>query len=411
MNYLILVDTKFPYRTGEAFLESEIRETANRFDKILIFPVDAVQGDEQTRQIEAENVQAYLFENKVAKYRKIKSGIYSLFSIWKGFGPIKHRFLDAMFENTAKAQANKIIHTLEGFPFEKNDNIYLYSYWLYIPARIVLEIAEYFGNKGINTTKVSRAHRFDIYEENSHRGYLPQRKKLFDGFDQIFTCSFDGADYLKKKYPENSGKIKVGLLGTYDHGYGAISQSEKFCIVSCSRVTPIKRVELIAEALAQLEKRGYAVDWTHIGDGPSMSILRKYLSDLCSTRVNLMGAIPNTEVYQYYRSHQANIFINTSSSEGLPVSIMEAISFGIPVIATDVGGTREIVVDGKSGKLLSKDFRPSELAECIEECLKMDQRDYYELRKNTRKFWEDNFKAKTNYTKFVDSLTEYDEKR
>jgi len=49
--------------------------------------------------------------------------------------------------------------------------------------------------------------------------------------------------------------------------------------------------------------------------------------------------LPHNDVLNYYASNPVDVFINTSSSEGLPVSIMEAMSFGIPVIATNVGGT------------------------------------------------------------------------
>ncbi|MFR4320263.1 MAG: glycosyltransferase [Blautia massiliensis (ex Durand et al. 2017)] len=45
--------------------------------------------------------------------------------------------------------------------------------------------------------------------------------------------------------------------------------------------------------------------------------------------------------------------MNVSSSEGIPVSIMEATSFGIPGIATDAGGTKEIIRDKENGVLLS----------------------------------------------------------
>ena len=59
------------------------------------------------------------------------------------------------------------------------------------------------------------------------------------------------------------------------------------------------------------------------------------------------------------------MFINVSSTEGIPVSIMEAMSFGIPVIATAVGGTPEIV-NNENGYLLSKDPSAKELAEVIQ---------------------------------------------
>ncbi|MDD0858820.1 glycosyltransferase [Arthrobacter alpinus] len=59
--------------------------------------------------------------------------------------------------------------------------------------------------------------------------------------------------------------------------------------------------------------------------------------------IELKGAVANDEVLNFYRNHEISVFINVSTSEGVPVSIMEAISFDIPVVATSVGGTPEIV--------------------------------------------------------------------
>ncbi|NJK95527.1 MAG: glycosyltransferase [Bacteroidales bacterium] len=52
------------------------------------------------------------------------------------------------------------------------------------------------------------------------------------------------------------------------------------------------------------------------------------------------------------------MFLNTSLSEGVPVSVMEALSFGLPVIATDVGGTGELIND-EVGMLINPEISPA----------------------------------------------------
>ena len=52
-----------------------------------------------------------------------------------------------------------------------------------------------------------------------------------------------------------------------------------------------------------------------------------------------------------------DLFVLPSLSESLPVSIIEAMSFGIPVVATDVGGVPEIVADGETGYIISSTDR------------------------------------------------------
>ena len=75
-----------------------------------------------------------------------------------------------------------------------------------------------------------------------------------------------------------------------------------------------------------------------------MTLLREYIEDNISSlpstiSVKIMGRMKNKDIYSLYEKEKPDLFINLSSSEGIPVSIMEAMSFGIPVISTDVGGT------------------------------------------------------------------------
>ena len=78
-----------------------------------------------------------------------------------------------------------------------------------------------------------------------------------------------------------------------------------------------------------------------------------------------MGQIDHDDVLDWFEENPADVIINVSSSEGLPVSIMEAFSYGIPVIATAVGGMPEIVSED-CGVLLDADFQPEELATILE---------------------------------------------
>jgi glycosyltransferase involved in cell wall biosynthesis len=79
-----------------------------------------------------------------------------------------------------------------------------------------------------------------------------------------------------------------------------------------------------------------------------------------------MGQVAHEDVLKWFEENSADVFVNVSSSEGLPVSIMEAFSYGIPAIATAVGGMPEIVTED-CGVLLEPDFKPEELAAILEE--------------------------------------------
>lgn len=406
MKYLILIDKKFPYKSGESFLENEIDEISKFFDKILIYPIDASFKDKITRNIKSKNVEPIVINNKSLKFRRnlaIFNSFSNLFKVGNNLS-LKQKIIDGYFMSVSKYQTKKIIKNLDSIEFKKDDKIVIYSYWLYTTAMIACNIKDYFAKKNIKVKVVSRAHRFDIYVENNRYKFLPRREELLSKLDTIYACSENGENYLKEKYFQFSKKIKTGYLGTYDHGIGKKSTDGIFRIVSCSRMIDIKRVDLIVKALELLENENLKLEWTHIGDGPEFDKIKQLSKDIDWMKVNLLGYVKNTEVYDYYMKNPIDLFINVSSSEGLPVSIMEAISFGIPVIATNVGGTSEIVKNNVSGKVIDKNFKTEVLAEKIKEIIKMPKEKYVNLRNDTRILWEDYFQAKLNYEKFAKSI-------
>ena len=126
---------------------------------------------------------------------------------------------------------------------------------------------------------------------------------------------------------------------------------------------PVKRVHLIAAALKHTQRE---IKWTHIGGGETLSLVLVESGDIGdNVEVDLKGQIAHEEVLTWFEKNSADVFVNVSSSEGLPVSIMEAFSYGIPAIATAVGGMPEIVTED-CGVLLESDFKPEELGAILE---------------------------------------------
>ncbi|MDJ0312977.1 glycosyltransferase [Arthrobacter sp. H35-D1] len=217
-----------------------------------------------------------------------------------------------------------------------------------------------------------RLHRYDLYEEES--GYLPFRPGLFRRTDRILAISESSRRYLLEKYPREklAEKIEIRRLGSAAPLEPEVPLSERTgdeeagrIIVSCSYVIPVKRVARILDALEKIPG-DTPLTWIHFGGG----ILEEELRNRASAQIRpglsiqIRGATPHEEIIDYYRTHKIAAFVNVSASEGVPVSIMEAISYGIPVVATDVGGTAEIVGGPlKTGELVPADFTQDELAE------------------------------------------------
>ena len=117
-----------------------------------------------------------------------------------------------------------------------------------------------------------------------------------------------------------------------------------------------------------------------------------------------MGAISHKDVLEFYQKNHFDLFINLSLSEGLPQSIMEAISFGIPTIATDAGGTSEIVIDNVSGILIPLNENVDTIVEKILLFQKKSNDEIIEFRKTSRDFWKNNFDSDNNSDEFIREL-------
>ena len=311
---------------------------------------------------------------------------------------------------------NEAVEILKQQDFSGYDHIVIYSYWFFANATVAVRLKEYIKkemNYSGQITVISRAHRYDIYENANKINYLPFRKYLLNKVDYVFPCSDNGTMYLKTKYQDIESVIETAYLGTRDYGLSPEHSNAEFHIVSCSRVVKVKGLERLIDDLALVERGDKRVLWTHIGGGVEgktkyFDSIREYAkAKLKNIDFEFLGGMQNQQVYDYYKSNKVDVFVNVSYSEGLPVSLMEASSFGIPVIATDVGGSAEIIdKEQKNGFLLDKDFEIGALRKKIELLLNESEETYCKRRITARKLWEKKYNAEKNYTDFAKKIHE-----
>ena len=145
------------------------------------------------------------------------------------------------------------------------------------------------------------------------------------------------------------------------------------------------------------------IKWVHAGDGAERDQVLKYATDLPSNiQMELLGSIPHQEVYDYYKNHDIDVFLHVSESEGLPVSMMEAISFGVPIMACDVGGVSEIVNEN-TGVLLPKEFEIQAVATTLEQFL-LNASQNGLSKASIRNYWKDHFDHTVNVAALINLL-------
>lgn len=237
-----------------------------------------------------------------------------------------------------------------------------------------------------------RMHRYDLYPEVGG-GYIPFHSAIVRKAGLVAPISEDGVQSLKRRFPAEAGHIRCLRLGTVPKPLGPYADDGVLKLVSCAHAVPVKRLHLIAEALAHADR---PVRWRHIGDGPELQRLRDIAATLpANVTVELPGAILPSEVPEHYQSHPYDLFLNVSASEGVPVSIMEAMSAGIPTLATDVGGTRELVTPA-TGRLLPEDATPALLWQTIDAFAAQPKAQIMKLRTASHELVRDRYDIRAN---------------
>lgn len=371
MSKLVYFTNSFPYGHGENWKYTELLIFAKYFDYIVVVPL-SYGGNKTARNLpNAIKTLTPLFVSDSYKgnsFNAIKLFIRYPLYFYRLFQELdKVQNFDHLKSLVVEFQkVNRILNSeyFKSHVFPELDDAILYFFWGKGYADILPFLSSKYRNKSI-----VRFHGYDLYKERNS-GYVPHQKMIVRSAKRIVSISKHGFNYLSLLYPGSRHKIWYSPLGTAGKGMSPSSTDGKIRLVSCAFVRPVKRLHLIVEGLMHVKSD---VIWTHIGGGDGLPELVDLSKDMPSNiQVNFTGSLSADEVSNLYASEEFDVFLNVSSSEGVPVSIMEALAAGIPIIATNVGGTNEIV-DDKVGVLLQKEIDGFDVAEAIENFVMLPQ--------------------------------------
>ena len=398
--HLILLTTHFPFGYGEPFLETEIIYLAEEFEKVIIISNDV--SSDSSRPVPT-NCHVLRLNMNLSKLEKIRA-FFGKNSI--EFIEEEHYLLkDIRIRPDSGIRNTMLVSLYRGMKLKKyilkligNDDkskYVCYSYWCSDNALGLSLVRSQFPE----IKAVSRAHGWDLYFEASSINYLPFRKKIVEGLSELFTISKKGYDYIQERWYVDMSNTSIRRLGTLPQKMNPTTNN--FLVVSCSNIIPLKRVGLIAKALGLITD--LEIEWVHFGGGES-NVLNQALNLMPSNiKVRLMGNTSNVDVLEWYRQNSPSLFINVSTTEGIPVSIMEALSFGIPVVATDVGGTSEIV-NNVNGYLINSDFEIDVLATIVRNFFQLNSKEREDKRLAAIDTWKSLCDAEVNYSQFAKHL-------
>jgi glycosyltransferase involved in cell wall biosynthesis len=170
-----------------------------------------------------------------------------------------------------------------------------------------------------------------------------------DACDLIITMGTRAATFFRSKGVRGCTHVVPGAIDMVRFRPGGPNPSVDLMFVG--RLVEIKRLDLFLEVVACVARRLSGVTVSIVGDGPLRQALERQARDLGIGRhVTFLGFAP--DVSDCLR--QARIFVLTSRSEGLALSLMEAMACGLPAVVADVGDLGDLVEDGVNGYLVTE---------------------------------------------------------
>ncbi len=408
---LIIFTQDFPFGTGESFLESEILVAQEYFD--CIYVISTSQSRKLTRKL-SDNIIPIKLHRYEFFFQAIFYAVVKLFSK-EFFQEIqvskKYRNRYSIFTIIRSCLITWLLKKriqlgLKKISIEWEKTV-LYSYWLSEAAYFVAHC------KNDVLYRISRVHGFEIRDKER---YIPFRLTLEKKLDAIFGIS----DHTIIKYNEimqnvrtenKKCKISLSRLGVNPREKTSYVPLDKTIInlVSCSTIYQLKRLDIVIYLLANVNN-DISINWIHIGWGKLGDHIHQLAETFLHSKPNVsysfMGQVSNTKILDFYRNNYVDLFVNMSDDEGVPVSIMEAMTNGIPCFARNVGGISEIVLDNQTGYLVDKDLTLSEVSEQFNKVLnKLVNEDNSKQREFCRNFIYDNYNMSKNYHLFYRNLT------
>lgn len=393
--YLLLDE----WKNDRNFVGSELEVIKQHFDVTVI----CNDFDDKASCQFPENVRFYFYRRKAGIWAILYGLKFfldkDLYAELKNLKTEDNKF--AKFSEIIRFYINgELFHKYLGdhdFISESSDAIY-YSYWYFWKCfGVVKHRDKYPGIKAI-----TRVHGYDLYKDQIPTNYQAFKEVMDKKLDRIVFISEHGFEYYLNSFGINKLSkhllYKLGTTNTFGLNTNSIDDSV-IRIVSCSSVIELKRVELIANALSTINHQ--KISWVHFGNGLLYEDLKNKAKRLLDAKENIEYSFPgyvvNSEIMNYYSKNHVDAFLMVSRSEGNPVSVIEAMSFGIPVISTSITNMPNLIKG--NGILISENPSPEELAEAIKKLPFGDS-----IREQSRKLWEQEYQSEINNQRFVEEV-------
>ena len=355
---IIYVTTYLPFSSSEAFAIAEIKELLRLGHEVLLVP----------RQITSEVV-----HSDAARLLPLTRA-EPLFSkaILKGVGAELGR---------SPGQVGRTLKgTLRGRKLTplKNASVVPKGLWLAQVARAwgADHIHAYWAATVATTAWIAgevsgipwsfTAHRWDITENN-----LLKEKAASSSFARFISRhGFNEARSLGADVDTKGVVVHIGVeLEAEARQVSQPKDTSRPYLICPANLIPLKGHVYLIEAVSRLKAKGIPLRLALAGQGDHRSELEAQVAERgLREEIVFLGQLAHEQLINKYRAGEVDIIVMSSLIEGISVAVIEAMSYGVPAVATSVGGMPELLADGRGLLVPPKD--PGALADALERLIR-----------------------------------------
>ena len=340
---IVYVTSTLPFGSGEPFVIPEIRELARREHDVTIVPMrpqGSVVVHDDIRPFLACTLAQPLIGREIA-LAALTEMLSSPRMTLKSFGHVlQSRSPRILAKNVAVFPKGLWL----GRRLRALHVDHLHAHWASTSSTMALIASDVSGVPWSLT-----AHRWDIRENNLLQ--IKASKACF-----IRAISRRGARSLAAQAVVSGERLLVLHMGIALPGPSRTppwqAESTDLAVVCIADFVEVKGHRCLVEALRLLRDRGTDVRVDLVGDGPlRRDVHRRVASAGLADHVSLLGTVPHARLLDDLRAHRWDVavlpsIVTKQAEEGVPVSLIEAMGAGVPVVSTRTGSIPELLVEG-----------------------------------------------------------------
>ena len=234
------------------------------------------------------------------------------------------------------------------------------------------------------------------------KNFFTRQRDCVHGVDKVITVSNFVKDALIEETYAMADKFVVINNGIQSPDINIRDKKASLNVLFSGRLEYSKGVLLLIKSFADVVKYNPNVKLIIAGDGPLKKDLELLTTDLgIATNVNILGWLNKESLSSIYETCSI-LVLPTLRIEGFPMSIIEAMSYGLVVVASDIGGSRDAIINEKTGFLVtSGDI--DQLTTTLKQLLSNSE-SLSELMTSSRQHYDSNFTSEIMINKYMDLI-------